>query len=301
MLKKKKTTASGKLVLVKSVRRTRSHRMKFCVQRGLGALPSTSKRRGKSRRDFLPCGPVCINTGIACQYYHGKFIGSVILAVLGVACQMVPYFCVAHIVTMMLSGEQNFSRYVTAGIIALCGYFGKVLFSCLSTTISHTATYYTLRDLRENITAKLARVPMGTILDTPSGQYKTTIVDRVEGMESTFAHLIPEMTANVLVPLVIAVYLFLLDWRMALLSLVTLVVGLAVMSAGMKNYPVKWEGAVKAGKQMANAIVEYIGGIEVVKAFSQSAGSYKKYSDAVNYNANYYVDWMRENQKTMSA
>ena len=233
--------------------------------------------------------------------YHGKFIGSIILAVLGVACQMVPYFCVAHIVTMMLSGEQNFSRYVTAGIIALCGYFGKVLFSCLSTTISHTATYYTLRDLRENITAKLARVPMGTILDTPSGQYKTTIVDRVEGMESTFAHLIPEMTANVLVPLVIAVYLFLLDWRMALLSLVTLVVGLAVMSAGMKNYPVKWEGAVKAGKQMANAIVEYIGGIEVVKAFSQSAGSYKKYSDAVNYNANYYVDWMHENQKTMSA
>ena len=202
---------------------------------------------------------------------------------------------------MMLSGEQNFSRYVTAGIIALCGYFGKVMFSCLSTTISHTATYYTLRDLRENITAKLARVPMGTILDTPSGQYKTTIVDRVEGMEPTFAHLIPEMTANVLVPLVIAVYLFLLDWRMALLSLVTLVVGLVVMSAGMKNYPVKWEGAVKAGKQMADAIVEYIGGIEVVKAFSQSAGSYKKYSDAVNYNANYYVDWMRENQKTMSA
>ena len=233
--------------------------------------------------------------------YHGKFIGSVILAVLGVACQMVPYFCVAHIVTMMLSGEQNFSRYVTAGIIALCGYFGKVLFSCLSTTISHTTTYYTLRDLRENITAKLARVPMGTILDTPSGQYKTTIVDRVEGMEPTFAHLIPEMTANVLVPIVIVVYLFILDWRMALLSLVTLVVGLVVMSAGMKNYPVKWEGAVKAGKQMTDAIVEYIGGIEVVKAFSQSAGSYKKYSDAVNYNANYYVDWMRENQKTMSA
>ena len=233
--------------------------------------------------------------------YHGKFIGSIALAVLGVACQMAPYFSVAHIVTLMLSGDQNFLHYTAACVIALCGYLGKVIFSNLSTTISHTATYYTLRDLRENITEKLARVPMGTILDTPSGQYKTTIVDRVEGMEPTFAHLIPEMTANVLVPLVIVVYLFVMDWRMALLSLVTLVVGLAVMSAGMKNYPVKWEGAVKAGKQMANAIVEYIGGIEVVKAFSQSAGSYKKYSDAVNYNANYYVDWMRENQKTMSA
>ena len=70
MLKKKKTTASGKLV--KSVRRTRSHRMKFCVQRGLGALPSTSKRRGKSQRDFLLCGPVCINTGIACLFLPGN-------------------------------------------------------------------------------------------------------------------------------------------------------------------------------------------------------------------------------------
>ena len=68
MLKKKKTTASDKLVLVKSVRRTRSHRMKFCVQGGLGALPSTSKRRGKSRRDFALCGSVCINTGIACRF-----------------------------------------------------------------------------------------------------------------------------------------------------------------------------------------------------------------------------------------
>ena len=68
MLKKKKTTASGKLVLVKSVRRTRSHRKNFCVQGGLGALPSTSKRRGKSQRDFLLCGPVCINTGIACLF-----------------------------------------------------------------------------------------------------------------------------------------------------------------------------------------------------------------------------------------
>ncbi len=49
----------------------------------------------------------------------------------------------------------------------------------------------------------------------------------------------------------------------------------------------------------ANAIVEYVGGIQVVKAFSQSAGSYKKYADAVNYNAGYYVNWMRDNQKYM--
>ena len=86
MLKKKKTTASDKLVLVKSVRRhwtsggcpfsadrsgteTAQPQNEILCSRGLGALPSTSKRRGKSRRDFALCGSVCINTGIACRFY----------------------------------------------------------------------------------------------------------------------------------------------------------------------------------------------------------------------------------------
>ena len=52
--------------MVQSVRRTRSHRMKFCVQRGLGALPSTSKAEGKITAGFFPLRAECINTGIAC-------------------------------------------------------------------------------------------------------------------------------------------------------------------------------------------------------------------------------------------
>ena len=85
MLKKKKTTASGKLVLIKSVCRhwtsggcpfsadrsgteTVQPQNEILCSKGLGALPSTSKRRGKSQRDFLLCGSVCINTGIACLF-----------------------------------------------------------------------------------------------------------------------------------------------------------------------------------------------------------------------------------------
>ena len=81
--------------------------------------------------------------------YHGKFIGSIILAVLGVACQMVPYFCVAHIVTMMLSGEQNFSRYVTAGIIALCGYFEGAVFLSFYNDFPHSDLLHTARSTGE--------------------------------------------------------------------------------------------------------------------------------------------------------
>lgn len=151
--------------------------------------------------------------------YHGKFILSVVLAILGVACQMIPYFCVVSIIAKMFRGEISFSAYLPTCIVGLAGYCGKVLFANLSTMISHTAAYNTLRDLREEVVEKLAKVPMGTVIDTPSGQYKSIIIDRIEGMEVPFAHLLPEMTSNMLVPLFIIVYLFVLDWRMALLSL----------------------------------------------------------------------------------
>lgn len=231
--------------------------------------------------------------------FHGGFYGSVLLAVLGVACNMAAYFAIAAMIGLLLEGGGLEECLPWCGIM-LASYAGKSLFSTWSTSMSHTATYHTLRELRKRLLSKLSRVPMGMILDTPSGQYKTTIVDRVEGMEPTLAHLIPEMTSNLFVPLAIIVYIFVLDWRMGLASLVTTVIGFAVAAQSGKTYAARWEGAVETGRRMANAIVEYVGGIQVVKAFSQSAGSYKKYSGAVKDNAQYYVDWMADNQKYMA-
>lgn len=233
------------------------------------------------------------------QDYHGGFYAAIILAVLGVACNMIAYFCIAAIIRLLLDGSRLQQCLPWCGVL-LAGYIGKSIFSTWSTAMSHTATYHTLRELRKALLSKLSRVPMGTVLNTPSGQYKTTIVDRVEGMEPTLAHLIPEMTSNILVPLAIAIYIFVLDWRMGLASLVTTVIGLIVASQSGKTYAVRWQGAVETGRRMANAIVEYVGGIQVVKAFSQSAGSYKKYASAVEDNAQYYVDWMADNQKYMA-
>ena len=227
------------------------------------------------------------------------FILSILLAILGVACGLVPYFCIAAIIRILLAGG-GAAQCMPLLVLALGGYLGKALFSTLSTAKSHAATFLTLRELRKMLLDKLSRVPMGTVLDTPSGQYKTTIVDRVEGMEATLAHLLPEMTANLLVPLFLAIYIFVVDWRMGLASIATILIGVAVSGRSMKSYALHWPKAVEAGRRMANAIVEYIGGIQVVKAFSQSAGSYKKYAGAVNANAAVYVDWMAESQKYMA-
>lgn len=234
------------------------------------------------------------------QNYHSAFYGSVALAILGVSGSMTAYLCVAVMIRLLLAGG-GFRECLPWCGVMLAGYGGKALFSSGSTAMSHHATYHTLRDLRGRLLEKLSQMPMGTILETSSGQYKTTIVDRVEGMEPTLAHLIPEMTSNLLVPLAIAVYIFALDWRMGLASLVTTVLGLFIVAQSGKSYAIRWKGAVETGRRMSDAIVEYVGGIEVVKAFSQSAGSYKRYSNAVEDNARYFVDWMHDNQKYMAA
>ena len=129
-----------------------------------------------------------------------------------------------------------------------------------------------------------------------SGKMKQTIVDQVDGMETTLAHLFPEMTANIAGPVLILVYLFALDWRMALLSVVTIPVGMAFMMSVMGSYSKNYEGAVKTTQEMNGTIVEYIGGIEVIKAFNQGKSSYAKFADRVKANASYYYNWMKKSQ-----
>ena len=96
-------------------------------------------------------------------------------------------------------------------------------------------------------------------------------------------------------------YLFVLDWRMALVSLITLPVGMAFVSIMARTYPAKYEGSVQVSRQMTSEVVEYIGGIEVIKAFNQNAKSYQRYTDAVNADAAYFYNWMKICQWPMSA
>lgn len=169
--------------------------------------------------------------------HRAGFLASVILAVLSVASGMVPYFAVARMVNLLISGEKNFSIYLTWGAVALIAYLLKSVLHGISTRCSHEATFHVLSELRRAVADKLTRVSMGYLTDTPSGRLKTTMVERVEQMEVPLAHIIPEMTSNLLVPIAIVVYLFVLDWRMALVSLITIPIGMLCYMAQMKEYP----------------------------------------------------------------
>jgi len=228
--------------------------------------------------------------------YKRKYVLSVVLAILGVAAGLVPFFVVSKIVLLLMGGETTVSVYLRWCLIAGGGFLAKVCFFNLSTFVSHTATFETLSEIRIQLVDKLTRVPMGYIINTPSGQLKNILVDRVEGMETTLAHLIPELTANFCIPVCIVIYLLFLDWRMALASMVTLPIGMLCYKGMANGYEEKFQGLMMRVRKMTNTVVEYIGGIEVIKAFNQSANSYQRYSDAVEDNALYAVNWMKSVQ-----
>lgn len=228
--------------------------------------------------------------------HRSGFALSVVLAIISVASGLVPYFAVAEIVNLLISGEMDFSVYLQWGLIGLIAYFARSVFHGLSTRCSHEATFRVLSEMRRTIAEKLTRVPMGYLTATPSGRLKTTMVERIEQMEVPLAHIIPEMTANLLVPVALVVYLFVLDWRMALASLATIPLGMLCYMAQMKEYPKKYAAVMQANKHMNATTVEYVGGIEVIKAFNQSAASYEKFTDAVRQNTRLMLEWMKSTQ-----
>ena len=225
---------------------------------------------------------------------HGGLTASVVLAVLGAAAGIVPYIAAAQILTLICAGMYELGPIATAASIALVGYLGSVWLASASTIISHRCAFITLNSIRKALTDKLSRVPMGTVLDQPSGTFKTLIVDTVEKLELPLAHMVPELTANTLIPVLMLAYLFVLDWRLALISLITIPVGICCYMGMMKDYGPRYARVLDASKNMDAAIVEYIGGIEVIKGFNQSTASYGRYVDAVRANEGAKVTWFRQ-------
>lgn len=231
---------------------------------------------------------------------HGKLIAAVVLAVVGSVCGIVPYFAAAKIIALLLAGEKMLQTYTTWFLTALVCYWLRTVLYNGALSISHKATFNILKTIRQLLLAKLPKLPLGTVLDTSSGQFQQTIVDQVDSMETTLAHLFPEMTANIVAPVLTILYLFVLDWRLALLSLAVFPVAFYFMMTVMGSYGKDYEGAVKATNEMSSTLIEYINGIEVIKAFNQGSRSYARLADKVRYNAQYYFNWMKKSQLGMA-
>ena len=164
------------------------------------------------------------------------YVWSVLLAIGNVIFKILPYFIIADVVKLFLNGEKEFEIYLAKAVLIALSFIIAELLHSLSTALSHKATFAVLANIRKSCCDKLARVPLGYVKDTPSGTFKNIMVERIDSIETTLAHIVPEFTSNLLAPIVILIYFFLTDWRLALWSLVPVIVGFLSYFGMMLDY-----------------------------------------------------------------
>ena len=223
-----------------------------------------------------------------------KFVLSVILAALSTLCGIAPYLFVAKIVKLLLDGSTDKSAYfVNCGII-LALWLGHSLFHALSTANSHLATFHTLAVIRKKALDKLAKMPLGDVISQPSGSLKSTIVERIDSIETTLAHILPEFTTGIGAPIIVLICVFVISWKLGLAALITIPLGLVCYALMMFGYEENYKRTVNATKALNAVTTEYIRGIEVIKVFGKAQSSYEKFAAAAKESAASFVDWMRK-------
>ena len=224
---------------------------------------------------------------------------SVMLSVLSVAAGLVPFYCMYRLIGLFAAGEAT-----AEGIAMWCGlslvvYAVKILLFSLSTGISHSMAYTILEALRLRLADRFLHAPLGDVEGHSIGEIKGMMVDKIENLEPPLAHMIPEGAGHIVLPVVSIAALLMIDWRLALASLVTFPLSLICMGLTFKISGESFNQYDKSSSYMNSTIVEYIEGIEVIKAFGRAGVSYEKYAAAITDFRTFVVKWLTSTFVTM--
>ena len=222
-----------------------------------------------------------------------EYLLSVLAALAGVACSLVPYLIMIELIHALLNGTADQAWCLDRCVVMGMWWVLRYALHAVSTTASHHATFHVLANIRMRLLNKLATMPLGAVLSQSSGSYKNIIVERVDSIETTLAHIVPEMTANVVGALAVMALLFCVDWRMGLAMLIVVPLGVLCFLSMFNGYEEKFQRTVRSTKALNDTAVEYINGIEVIKAFGQSKTSYAKFVSAAKEGANCFIEWMQ--------
>lgn len=221
----------------------------------------------------------------------GQILSSVIIAIIGVFCSVVPYFALAKITQNIAINNTDLEFYIRPILLILGGLIGSVIFHEISTLISHNLAFRIIEDERKKLVRKINRLSMGEIEKRSSGEWTQFMVETLNKIEQPIAHVIPEVIANLIIPIALVVIIFIMDWRIGIANLITLPLGVLFSILMMGGYEEKSRNYQEAAKNMNTTAVEYIRGIQVIKAFNKSASSYGKFVDAVNRNRDSMLNW----------
>lgn len=231
-----------------------------------------------------------------------------VLSVLSSAARIVPFFTIYGVVRELLAHYQEPSMVDQNAILTLCAVtFGAALVyglcAFISSALSHTAAYEIIYDLRLQLMEKLSRVSSGFFTGTTQGAIKKVVSDDSNQIEAFLAHHLCEIAAAVATPVFTLLYLFGMDWRLAIVTLLPILISLVLLSACLKQ-PDKAALQVElhdAQERMQGTVVEYIHGMSVIKVFNRTLSAFRRYEGDLNHFTDVVDRTARANAKPMGA
>lgn len=148
----------------------------------------------------------------------GKMILSVLCAIFSVAGGFIPFWAVYKILLLFINRTATGNYILLWCLVGVGGYLIRVLCFGISTILAHISAYTILEGIRLKIANRLMKAPLGEVMGRRIGYLKNIIMDKVEDLEPPLAHVIPELTSNLLLPLAIFVWMLAIDWRMGLMQ-----------------------------------------------------------------------------------
>ena len=225
----------------------------------------------------------------------GLIFLSALLSSLAAIASFIPYIEVYFMIREILNVfpdlvQLDMGRIMNYGWLALAGIVANILLYFLAIFSSHIAAFGTLYDLKVLFADHITKIPLGYHLTIGSGRLRKIMDENIESVEGFIAHQFPDFVASITAPIVMVIILFVVDWRFGLASLAGIILAfiaefIGFGSGAMKENMGKYQ---KASEEMNNASVEYVRGMSVVKAFNQTASSFKKLQEAISG----YTEWV---------
>ncbi len=221
------------------------------------------------------------------------YIFSILTSLISVAAGIIPFYFIASIINKLVEGNKDFNAYTLDIIMLLTLFFVKGAFHIISTSLSHIAAYQTIKGVRKRAIDSLAYASLGDVKARNSGSLKNTLCERIDSTETTLAHVIPEFTGNIIGFIGTFIYLTIISWQMGLIALIPFVIGMIAYMTMSIGYQKFYNNCINKTKILNDTAVEYINGIEVIKAFGKSESSYEKFKVAAKEGADCFVNWQR--------
>ena len=229
----------------------------------------------------------------------GRLVSSVIFSMISLLSGILPYYCVYRILDRYIAGNLDKDYVLYWSMTAIISYLVKVVCFGISTGISHFVAFNVLEGLRLKVADTFLKAPLGEVYAHSIGEIKGVIVDKIEDIEPPLAHVVPEGAGHILLPIVCFAALAVVDIRVALAALLAFPIGLIFMILTFKLSGKNMDKYQEANAHMSSVIVEYVEGIEVIKAFGRSGVSYEKFAGAIRDYRDFVIEWMESTWVTM--